>query len=158
MFHEMRRRDRALTEPEAWEILARSEWGVLSTMGEDGWPYGVPVNHVVLNGRIYLHCAQKGHKLENIAFETKVSYCAVASSEVSPADLATNFESAILFGRAVVVSDDSEKRQALEALLKRFAPQHPEEGTEAMRTEFGRTAVVRLTPEHLTGKARKASG
>ena len=156
MFHEIRRRDRAITETEAWEILAQSEWGVLSTLGEDGWPYGVPVNHVVLGGRVYLHCAHAGHKLENLTFESRVSYCAVASSKVLPADLSTNFESAILFGRAIAVNDALEKRQALEALLKRFAPQHPEDA-EAMHTEFDRTTVVRITPEHITGKARRVS-
>ncbi|MDP2875356.1 MAG: pyridoxamine 5'-phosphate oxidase family protein [Holophaga sp.] len=155
MFHEIRRRDRAITETEAWEILAQSEWGVLSTLGEDGWPYGVPVNHVVLDGRIYLHCAQAGHKLENLAFESRVSYCAVASSEVLPAELSTNFESVVLFGRAIAVNDDTEKRRALEALLTRFAPQHPAEGAEAMRTEFSRTTVVRITPDHISGKARR---
>lgn len=157
MVHAMRRRDRALSEAEAWEILARAEWGVLSTLGEDGWPYGVPVNHVVLEGRIYVHCAQAGHKLENLAFESKVSYCAVASSEIRPAELSTNFESAILFGRAVVVTEEAEKRQALEALLSRFAPHHPAEGAEAMRKDFARTAVLCIRPERLTGKARRGA-
>lgn len=156
MFRTLRRRDRAVTEEAAWEILGRAEWGVLSTLGEDGWPYGVPVNHVVVAGRIYVHCARAGHKLENLAFEPKVSYCAVASSEVRPAELSTDFESAVCFGRGALVTDDAEKRMALEALLTRFAPQHPAEGAEAMRTEFGRTAVLRITPEHLTGKARQS--
>jgi len=155
MGHDMRRRDRALTEAEAWEILARAEWGVLSTLGEDGWPYGVPVNHVVVGHRIYIHCAQAGHKLENLAFESKVSYCAVASSEIRPAELSTNFESAVVFGMGAVVTDDIEKRLALEALLSRFAPHHPEAGAEAMRKDFARTAVLRIIPERLTGKARR---
>ncbi len=155
MFHPMRRRDRELTVPEAWEILRRAEWGVLSTLGEDDWPYGVPVNHVIAEGRIYVHCAQAGHKLENLAFESKVSYCAVASSEIRPAELATNFESTVVFGRAELVTEDGEKRRALEALLMRFAPLHPAEGADAMRKEYGRTAVLRITPERVTGKARQ---
>jgi len=152
--HPLRRLDRALTEPEAWEILARAEWGVLSTLGEDGWPYGVPLNHVVVDGRIYAHCAKVGHKLENLAAESKVSYCAVTHAEVVPAELATNYESAVLFGRAVIVGDEAEKRRALEALLARFAPQHPAEGAEAMGKDFARTAVLRITPERVTAKAR----
>lgn len=46
MFYEMRRKDRLLTEKEAREILSEGEYGVLSTMGENGYPYGVPVNYV----------------------------------------------------------------------------------------------------------------
>jgi len=155
MFREIRRKDRALSEKEAWEILAAAEWGVLSTLGEDGWPYGVPVNHVVVEKQLYVHCAQTGHKLENLAFESKVSYCAVTRSEVSPAELSTNFESAVLFGRAALVKDEPEKRRALEALLARFAPQHPEAGAESMRKHFAHTAVLRITPERITGKARR---
>jgi hypothetical protein len=155
MFREIRRRDRALSEAEAWEILGRSEWGVLSTLGEDGWPYGVPVNHVVVEGQIYAHCAQTGHKLENLAFESRVSYCAVAHSEVHPTDLSTDYESAIVFGRAARVSDEGEKRLALEALLTRFAPHHPAEGAESLRKDFARTEVLRITPERVTGKARR---
>lgn len=155
MFHEIRRRDRALSESEAWNILERAEWGVLSTLGEDGWPYGVPVNHAAVGGLLYVHCAQSGHKLENLAFETKASYCAVAHAEVRPAELSTDYESAVVFGRVVVVDDDAEKRLALEALLARFAPQHPNEGAEEMRKDFARTAVLRFTPERVTGKARR---
>ena len=156
MFHPMRRRDRALTEAEAWDILGRSEWGVLSTLGEDGWPYGVPVNHVVVGDRLYIHCAQVGHKLENLAFASKASYCAVTRAEVDPAELSTIFESAICFGQGRLVIDDSEKRLALEALLARFAPQHPAEGAEAMRKDFARTAVVCMAVERVTGKARRS--
>lgn len=64
MFYEMRRKDRLLTEKEAKEILSEGEYGVLSTIGEDGYPYGVPVNYVYLNDSIYFHCAADvGHKL-----------------------------------------------------------------------------------------------
>ena len=156
MFREIRRRDRALIEKEAWEILGRAEWGVLSTLGEDGWPYGVPMNHVVMEGRVYLHCAQAGHKLENLAFESKVSFCALAGATLRPESLSTDFESAILFGRAALVTEVAEKRRALEALLARFAPQHPAEGAEALRKDSARTAVLRLTPERVTGKARRS--
>ena len=155
MFREIRRRDRALPEAEAREILARADWGVLSSLGEDGWPYGVPVHHVVLGDQIYIHCAQTGHKLENLSFEPKVSYCAVTRAEILPSELSTDFESAILFGRAEVVADEAERRLALEALLARFAPRHPEEGAESMRKHFARTTVLRITPERITGKARR---
>jgi len=155
MFREIRRRDRALPEAEAREILGKAEWGVLSTLGEDGWPYGVPVHHVVVKDRIYIHCAREGHKLENLSFEARVSYCVVTNSELRPAELSTDFESAILFGRAEVVTDEVERRLALEALLARFAPRHPEEGAESMRRHFAHTAVLRVTPERITGKARR---
>lgn len=155
MFHDMRRRDLGLPESEAWEILAKATWGVLSTLGPDGWPYGVPLNHVVVGKQLYAHCAQAGHKLENLAFEPRVSYCVVTEDEVLPAELVTWYESAILFGRAALVEAPAEKRAALEALLMRFAADFPEQGAESMKKDFARTAVIRITPEQVTGKARR---
>ena len=84
-FREIRKRERALTEEEAREILARAEHGVLATVGTDGWPYAVPVNHVLSGGALYIHCALEGQKLENIAHEERACYCAVASAEVQMA-------------------------------------------------------------------------
>ena len=38
MFHEMRRKERMLTNEEAETILNKAEYGVFSTIGEDGYP------------------------------------------------------------------------------------------------------------------------
>src|SRR5271157_1423244 len=119
-FREIRRSERAVSEDEAREILARAEHGVLATVGADGWPYAVPVNHVLAGNTLYIHCAVEGHKLENIAHEERVSFCAVASATVLPDKLSTLYESAIAFGRAALVTDPAEKRRALELLAVRF--------------------------------------
>src|ERR1035438_6991655 len=79
-FREIRRRDRALTEEQAREILAGAERGVLATLGADGWPYAIPVNHALSGSVLYIHCAVEGHKLENIAHEERVSFCIVPAS------------------------------------------------------------------------------
>ena len=43
---EMRRKDRMLNEDQTLDILNRSEYGILSTIGVDNEPYGVPMNFV----------------------------------------------------------------------------------------------------------------
>ncbi|MDR3682771.1 MAG: pyridoxamine 5'-phosphate oxidase family protein, partial [Geothrix sp.] len=68
--HPIRRRDRALSEAEALEILQEAEWGVLATVDEAGWPYAVPVNHAVVGEDLIIHCATAGHKLANLAFNS----------------------------------------------------------------------------------------
>jgi nitroimidazol reductase NimA-like FMN-containing flavoprotein (pyridoxamine 5'-phosphate oxidase superfamily) len=158
MLREIRRRDRAVSEADAREILARAEYGVLATVGEDGWPYAVPVNHVVAGDLIYVHCASDGHKLENLVHEERVSYCAVASAQVLPAKLSTLYESAVVFGRAAVVTDAAEKRRALELLGQRFCAEFPGEVEEAIRKDGPRTAIVRIRIERITGKAQRAVG
>jgi hypothetical protein len=154
---DIRRSDRALTEEQAREILARAEHGVLATVGADGWPYAVPVNHVLAGDVLYIHCATKGHKLENLAHEERVSFCAVASARVLPASLSTLYESAIVFGRAAVVTDPTEKRRGLELLAVRFCAALTPEAEKAIATSASRAAVVRIRIERIAGKAHRSS-
>jgi uncharacterized protein len=153
---DLRRRDRALSEDQAREILARANYGVLATLGPDGWPYAVPLNHVLSGDVLYMHCAVEGHKLENIANEERVSFCAVADTRVLPAKLTTLYESAIVFGRASLVTDPMEKRLALELLAIRFCGALSPEAVEAIATSASQTAVVRIRLERLTGKAHRS--
>ncbi len=161
-FREVRRRERALTEAEAREILARADHGVLATAGEDGWPYALPLNHVLVGDALYIHCALEGHKLENIAHEERVSYCAVASATVVPSMLSTLYESAIVFGRAALVTDADEKRRALRLLTERFCGQGEEQDKrfeEHLRTygDGQDVAIIRIQIERITGKAHCAA-
>ena len=152
---EIRRGDRAVGEEQAREILARAEHGVLATVGADGWPYAVPVNHVLAGDVLYLHCATEGHKLENIAHEERVSFCAVATARVLPAKLSTLYESAVVFGRAALVTDPSEKLRGLELLAVRFCGALTPEAEKAIAASGSRTAVVRIRIERVAGKAHR---
>jgi uncharacterized protein len=154
MPHPMRRRDRELDEAAAFAILAKAGDGVLATWGEDGYPYAVPLNHTFADGVLYLHSAQTGHKLENLAHCDKVSYCVVTEHAVLPAELSTQYESAIVFGRAVRVEEPEEKRRGLMALLHRFAPGHMAFGLAELEREFEHTALLRIDIHRITGKAR----
>ncbi len=156
-FREIRRSERALTEDEAREILTRAEHGVLATVGPDGWPYAVPVNHVLSGDMLYIHGAVEGHKLENIAQEERVSFCAVAGATVLPAELSTLYESAIAFGRAALVTDPAEKRRVLELLAVRFCGAMSPEAEKAIATSGPQTAVVRIRLERISGKAHRSA-
>jgi uncharacterized protein len=155
MVHDMRRIDRSLSEAEAREIMARADHGFLATVGEDGWPYAVPVNHVLAGDLLYFHCALSGHKLENLAREERVAYSAIASSEILPKEVTTHFESAIVFGRANIVEDAAEKRRALDLLGSRFCAGFEAEVQEEIRKDGPKTLVVRIRIERITGKANR---
>jgi hypothetical protein len=106
---------------------------------------------------LYIHCATEGHKLENIAHEERVSFCAVASARVLPEALSTLYESAVLFGRAAVVTDPAEKLRALELLAVRFCGALTPEAEKAIATSASRAAVVRIRIERIAGKAHQRS-
>ena len=81
MNHEMRRSDWRLAEDEAKQILVQGEYGILSTIGEDGFPYGVPLSYAYDGEKIYFHCAADvGHKLENLDFSNKACFTVVGKT------------------------------------------------------------------------------
>lgn len=155
MFREMRRANKAITREAAAELLHKCEYGTLSTIGSDGYPYGVPLNYACRDDALYFHCATEGHKLDNIEKNSKVSFCVVGDAKVIPEKFSTRYESVIVFGRANIVTDDNEKRAALFALIEKYAPDYTESGKKYISNDFNKTKVVRIDIEHITGKKAK---
>jgi nitroimidazol reductase NimA-like FMN-containing flavoprotein (pyridoxamine 5'-phosphate oxidase superfamily) len=154
MFREMRRKDREIKKDEAIEILKNIDYGILSTISQNGYPYGVPISYTYINGSIYFHCAAEGHKLDNIKNNDKVSFCVVGQTKTLPDKFSVKYESAIVFGRAVEVCDN-EKNMALSEILNKYSPDYFEQGQEYIQNSSEDTKVIRINVEHISGKARK---
>ena len=151
---DIRRKERMIDTHEAIKLLQTCEYGVLSTIGEDGQPYGVPLNYIYKDNRIYFHSALTGHKIENIENMPKVSFCVVGRTKVLPEKFSTAYESAIAFGTATEVQD-TEKDAALLLLLKKYSSQFLEEGRKYIDRKGGSAKVIRIDIQHLSGKARR---
>lgn len=94
---EMRRKDRMLTEEEAMDVVRKGEYGVLSTVGEDGKPYAVPLSYVLDEEKkaIYFHgTAAGGQKMDNILANPAVCFTVVMNTEVLPSQFSTKYYSA----------------------------------------------------------------
>lgn len=154
MHHELRRKERGMTETEARELLERGEYGVLSTRGPDGAPYGIPLSYCVIDSTVYFHCAVEGHKLENIGADDRVSFCVVGKTEVLPAQFATRYESVIISGKATEVFDE-EKQLALEGLVAKYSAEFREAGLRYIATDGKRTRVFKFGISEISGKARR---
>ncbi|MGD9567864.1 MAG: pyridoxamine 5'-phosphate oxidase family protein [Sedimentibacter sp.] len=153
MFREMRRKDKQLTNEKCNEILKNSEIGVLSTICENGYPYGVPLNYVYFNNSIYFHCAKIGQKLDNIKFNDKVSFCVTCDVELLPDKFDTNYKSVIIFGKAEEINEH-EKEEALLELIKKYSSKFMEQGINYIEKSKGATLVYKINIEHITGKAQ----
>jgi nitroimidazol reductase NimA-like FMN-containing flavoprotein (pyridoxamine 5'-phosphate oxidase superfamily) len=153
-FKEIRRKDRALSRDDAFALLRQSEYGVLSLAGPDNQPYGVPLNFCVLDDAVYFHSAVQGHKLENIAANSRVSFCVVGDTEVMPASFGTRYASAIVFGIAEEVFD-ADKHRGLVALLSKYSAGFMDEGRKYVEKMAPRVRVFRIRIERITGKARR---
>jgi nitroimidazol reductase NimA-like FMN-containing flavoprotein (pyridoxamine 5'-phosphate oxidase superfamily) len=150
----MRRADRALTDEQAIEILQKGEYGILSTVSEDGQPYGVPVSFIYVDNALYFHCAVEGHKLENLTFNPRVSFCVVGATEVLPDKFATRYESAIVFGKTCELTGD-EKHVALTNVLKKYSAGFMDKGERYINSDIGKARVFKIEIESMSGKARR---
>lgn len=154
MLKEMRRKDRLLTEDEAIKILSKGEYGILSTSVND-YPYAVPVNYVVINKTIYIHGTyESGQKSENIKKNPKVCFIVVGDTEVVPSKFSENYESVVVFGRANI-SDESNKRIALEEFINKYSEQHKEAGMKYVDAAKDKVSIYEISIDKITGKARK---
>ena len=77
MFREMIRKNKQISIEECIELLKKEKRGVLSVLGDDDYPYGMPMNHFYNeeDGKIYFHCGKKGHRLDALKKHDKVSFC-----------------------------------------------------------------------------------
>lgn len=152
MFREMRRKNQRLSQEETALILSSATSGVLAVLGDEGYPYAVPVSHVYEEGRLYFHCAKAGHKLDAIKNCEKVSFCVIQQDQVVPKEYTTYFRSAIAFGR-IRILEGEEAWAAMEKLAARFTPDDTPQGRHAaIEKSINACCVLEFTIEHLTGK------
>ena len=152
-FRPMRRSRQLLTPEKTEAILARGTHGVLSVLGEDGYPYAVPLSYVYADGHLYFHCARAGHKIDALRACPKASFCVVDQDHVVPEEYTTYFRSAVCFGRANLVEDPAEMRRIVDLIALRYRPGFDQERAAAIDREFPALAVIDFEIEHMTGKA-----
>lgn len=153
MFREMRRKRQLLPETETIAMLQSCTSGVLAVQGDDDYPYAVPLSFAYEGGRLFFHCATAGHKLDAVERNEKASFCVIAADDVVQSTFTTHYRSAVVFGRARVVTEDGEKRHALECLARKYSPDYLEGMDAEIEGEWQRVCVLELAIEHMTGKA-----
>ena len=153
MFREMRRKKQSLSEAETVEILRSCTSGVLAVHGDNGYPYAVPLSYAYEDGKLFFHLARQGHKLDAMEIDDRVSFCVIKTDEVMPETFTTHYLSAIVFGRARILTEDGEKRHALECLLKKYSPDYVPQGKVEIDRDWDRVCAAEIHIEHMTGKA-----
>ena len=153
MFRKMRRFNQQITDAECIEILKNTKRGVLSLLGEDGYPYGIPIDHWYCEeeGRIYFHGAKEGHKIDAIKACDKASYCVYDEGFRKEGEWALNITSVITFGRIRLVEDEDTARKICTELVKKFTDDEDYLEKE-LQNAFPRVQCLELIPEHMTGK------
>ena len=107
MFRTMRRFKQELTREECLAVLRSQPRGVLSLLGENGYPYGLPIDYWYneTDGKLYFHGAKEGHKIDAIRACDKASFCVHDEGQRVAGEWPLHFCSVIVFGRIAPVTD-----------------------------------------------------
>ena len=153
MFREMRRFKQKLDNKDCIRVLQTQPRGVLSMIGDNGYPYGIPLDHWYseTDNTVYFHCAGEGHKTDAVSACDKVSYCVMDEGYRKEGEWALNIKSVIVFGRISIVEDETKKLEILTNLTKKFTDDEEYLEKELTRS-FSRVNCLALTIEHMTGK------
>lgn len=153
MFREMLRRKQQLPNAECVELLRQEPRGILSLLGDDDYPYGLPMDHWYCeeDGKLYFHCGKKGHKLDAIRKHDKASFCVYDQGFCREGEWALNIRSVIVFGRVEIIEDQERIIEITRQLSYKYTSD-TEYIEREIRESGANTLCFVLTPEHMTGK------
>ena len=151
MFRPLKRIKQQLSEDECKEILLNEPRGVLSVIGDDNYPYALPINfyYDATENKIYFHTGKEGHKLDSIKKNNKVSFCVYDKGYHKDNHWSLNIKSVVVFGKISITENWS--RDMMVSFCKRFT-----DDIEYINSEIDKfqknTIVMCLEIEHMTGK------
>lgn len=143
-------------------LLVRAAVGRLGSAGNDGFPRIKPLNFVYLDGAVYFHSAREGEKIDDIlrdsrvCFEVDLPIAYVKGTREDPCRASCLYQSVIIYGRAVLVTSEPERRRALAELMRKYQPGGGY--GEFLEARLGVTAVVRIAIERMSGKEDLGKG
>lgn len=150
-FRPLRRIKQAASLQEYEAVLSSAQRGILAVHGENGYPYGVPLNHLYLDGRIYFHCAKEGHKLDAIHANDKVCFTVLSEPVRNTGEWWNCFTSVICFGHISEVHEEAEKNRILRLIGAKFYPEEYDIEL-AMSKNAHNALVMEIRIDHISGK------
>mgnify|MGYP000987251321 CR=1 FL=1 len=151
MFREMRRIKQLLSMEDTVSVLDRCTNGVMACMGDEDYPYAVPVSYVYYKDKIYFHSGKSGYKIDAITKNPKVSFTVVDKDTIVSQEYTSYFRSVIAFGKARITEGD-EWHEAFKALVEKYSGDMPKDEKHEKIIECTRSYVIAIDIDHITGK------
>ena len=153
MFRELTRKKKQITKEECIEILKNEKRGVLSVIGDEGYPYGMPLNHFYNeeDGCIYFHTGKEGHRCDALRECNKVSFCVYDKGYKNEGEWALNIKSVIVFGRIELIDDIDRITDITRKLSYKFTKDDNYIENE-IKLYASKTLLLKLVVEHMCGK------
>ena len=156
MFRDIRKKKNALSLEDTKKLLHNERRGVLAVHGDDGYPYGVPVNYFYdeENEKIYFHGARAGHKIDALKRDDKVCFTVFGNEKIKEENWAPFMQSAIIFGRCHLLEDQNEAIKRVAQFAMKYYPS--KELVDAEVKEDGHVVqMFEIDIEHMSGKEIK---
>ena len=152
----MRRKDKEIEDPSVIEsILATNRVLRVAWITEEG-PYLLPLNYGYREGRIYIHAASEGRKIEASRTNPQVCFEVSDSIEIlegdTPCSFTTRYRCVLGTGRIHIVTDPAEKEEGLSIIMEQLTGKS---GWTFPRNMTERLVIFRIDIETLTGKKSK---
>lgn len=158
MFRELARKKQQLSQEESIALLRSAPRGVLSLIGDGGYPYGLPIDHWYHDedGCLYFHSGPVGHKIDALRACPKASFCVMDEGCRKDGDWALHIRSVIVFGKVEFVKDHTAAIELTRQLSRKYTSD--EAYIQEEIDKYGHEVLVfKLIPEHITGKITKES-
>jgi PPOX class probable F420-dependent enzyme len=134
-----------LTEDEAWERIAGSHTGILTSLRADGWPVALPVWFAVEGRAVYVRTPPSAAKLKRIRRDPRCGFLVEAGeSWAELAAVSMQMRAAVLDGEG----DAAEAKRAMELIDARYDGNRTadEQLPDATRRHYAERVVIRLEP------------
>lgn len=156
MFRNMRRSKQAVSEDECKKILTEAKRGVFSVIGDNGYPYSLPINFYYdeTDNRIYFHGAREGHKADAIKKCDKVCFTTWNKGFKIEGHWEWNVTSVVVFGRAKIIEDLKTIEDRVRKLAYKYYPTK-KEAEEDLARSIDKVQLFAIDIEHMTGKLVK---
>lgn len=155
MNREMLKKERQATPEHVEEMLSEGIECTLSINGDEGYPYGLPLNYVYLDGCIYMHTADQGYKIDALKANNKVCFSAITYSELEPKLFTSRYESVVATGEIEFIHDEAEKTRILQAFVDKYSPGRKVGGMKFIKAAQHRTAVLKMHINDIKGRSFK---
>ena len=152
-FRKMRRSAQALSVEECEGILASAKRGTLAVIGYRDYPYSIPINFLYDDGRLFFHCARKGHKLDAIRICDKACFTVIDEPVKERGEWWYHVRSVICFGR-VRLMEGEDKMERLRQLGEKYFPEGYDIEGDLLKNG-PRAEVIEFIIEYMSGKRVK---
>lgn len=148
----MRRRDREISDLATMEEIIRGSLVCRVGLCEGDRPYVVPMNFGYRDGKVFMHSALEGRKLDGIRKNPDVCLVFETDLEMVHAEEACGFsmkyKSVIAWGKASIQEEAKDKAYGLNVIMEHYTGREFEFPVQALT----RIVVIRVDIEEMTGK------